>query len=467
MSFVFYDTETTGTDTSFDQILQFAAIKTDSELNEIERFEIRSRLLPHIVPAPGAMRVTGIRASQLTNQSTLSHYEMVRLIRKKLLSWSPAVFVGYNSLGFDEHLLRQAFYKTLHTPYLTNTNGNSRSDAMCMVQAASLFSPNALTLPMGDKGQPIFKLDHVAPANGFDHESAHDALADVEATIFLCRRLLEKAPEVWSASMRFSKKATVADYISTEQIFCLSEFHYGRPYSWLVTTIGNNPERDSEFYVYNLEIAPTSLKLLSQKQLVARLKDLPKPVRKVKSNMSPTIMPQEDAPAGATGKLVGMEELEKRANYLESDRELRERLITAFEGAQKEKQLSPHVEKQIYDSFVSSEDQQLSDDFHNAPWEKRLSIVEKLEDGRLRLIGKQLIHIERPDLLSEAACQEHNRTTARRVMGLETNSPWLTLPKALQQLEDMLITANKSEATLLREHRKFLLGRMEWAKPLL
>ncbi len=29
MSFVFYDTETTGTDTTFDQILQFAAILTD------------------------------------------------------------------------------------------------------------------------------------------------------------------------------------------------------------------------------------------------------------------------------------------------------------------------------------------------------------------------------------------------------------------------------------------------------
>ena len=53
MGLVFYDTETTGTNTSFDQILQFAAIQTDSELNEIDRFEIRSRLLPHVVPGMG------------------------------------------------------------------------------------------------------------------------------------------------------------------------------------------------------------------------------------------------------------------------------------------------------------------------------------------------------------------------------------------------------------------------------
>ena len=32
MSFVFYDTETTGTNTTFDQILQFGAVKTDHDL---------------------------------------------------------------------------------------------------------------------------------------------------------------------------------------------------------------------------------------------------------------------------------------------------------------------------------------------------------------------------------------------------------------------------------------------------
>lgn len=44
MAFVFYDTETTGSDIFYDQILQFAAIRTDDTLNEIERFEIRCRI---------------------------------------------------------------------------------------------------------------------------------------------------------------------------------------------------------------------------------------------------------------------------------------------------------------------------------------------------------------------------------------------------------------------------------------
>ena len=44
--FVFYDTETTGTNRDFDQILQFAAILTDERLNEVDRFEIRCRCRP-------------------------------------------------------------------------------------------------------------------------------------------------------------------------------------------------------------------------------------------------------------------------------------------------------------------------------------------------------------------------------------------------------------------------------------
>jgi exodeoxyribonuclease-1 len=184
MGFIFNDTETTGTDTSFDQILQFAAIHTDPELNEIDRFEIRCRLLPHIVPAPGAMHVTKVRAARLFDESLYSHYEMVCRIRETLLAWSPVLFIGYNSLEFDEHLLRQALYKSLHLPYLTNTNRNSRSDALRMVQAASLFAPGALSYPVDAVGQRVFKLDQLAPLNGFAHGRAHDALADVRQLSF-------------------------------------------------------------------------------------------------------------------------------------------------------------------------------------------------------------------------------------------------------------------------------------------
>ncbi|WP_412174813.1 exonuclease domain-containing protein [Albidovulum marisflavi] len=40
---MFYDLETTGTSPAFDQPLQFTAIKTDDDFNEIERVNLRCR----------------------------------------------------------------------------------------------------------------------------------------------------------------------------------------------------------------------------------------------------------------------------------------------------------------------------------------------------------------------------------------------------------------------------------------
>jgi exodeoxyribonuclease-1 len=70
MPYVFYDTETTGLETAFDQILQFAAIKTDDDFLELDRVNIRSRLLPHIVPSPGALLVTKVTPATLIERHT-------------------------------------------------------------------------------------------------------------------------------------------------------------------------------------------------------------------------------------------------------------------------------------------------------------------------------------------------------------------------------------------------------------
>src|SRR5690242_6099062 len=102
VGYVFFDTETTGLAKGFDQIVHFAAIRTDNDLNQIDSFEIRSRLQPHVVPHPGAIRSNGLPIARLTDDNLPSHYEMVCAIRRRLLAWSPAIFAGFNSIGFDE-----------------------------------------------------------------------------------------------------------------------------------------------------------------------------------------------------------------------------------------------------------------------------------------------------------------------------------------------------------------------------
>ncbi|MCV2864404.1 exonuclease domain-containing protein [Albidovulum sediminicola] len=467
MSFVFYDTETTGTNTAFDQILQFGAIRTNYELNEIDRFEIRCRLLPYVVPAPGAMRVTGVTAGQLVDPSLPTHYQMVRAIRAKLTEWSPAIFIGHNSLGFDEHLLRQAFYKTLHAPYLTNTNGNCRTDSLRMIQAVARFAPDALNITVDNRGKQLFKLDRLAPANGFDHSAAHDAMADVEATIHMCRLIAEREPEHWSRFVRFAQKAAVTDFALEEDVFVLTDFYYARPYSWMVTAIGTNPENGSEMFVLDLSNDPDDLAVLDDEDLAGVLAQSPKPVRGMRTNAGPIVMPYEDAPEDMRDAWPALDELRRRAARVKGDAALCERLIVARLASREERKPSEHVEEQIYDGFTTHDDNALMDQFHSLEWTQRVPVIGRLADGRLRALGQRLLYVEAPELMDDVARLDYDAAIARRLMAADGTKPWLTYPQALAEIEDMIAVAQGDDAGLLAGHRNYLLERAAWAGTLL
>ncbi|MGD8667896.1 MAG: exonuclease domain-containing protein, partial [Desulfobacterales bacterium] len=59
-TYLFYDIETTGLNKAFDQVLQFASIRTDRQLNEIKRFTIKIQLRPDVIPSPAAVMTNRI-----------------------------------------------------------------------------------------------------------------------------------------------------------------------------------------------------------------------------------------------------------------------------------------------------------------------------------------------------------------------------------------------------------------------
>jgi exodeoxyribonuclease-1 len=459
MRFVFYDTETTGTDTVFDQILQFAAICTDENFNELERLEIRSQLLPYKVASPGAVKVNGVSVAQLHDPKLPSHYAMVRTIQEKLRSWSPAIFIGYNSIGFDENIFRQALYQTLHPPYLTNTGGNCRSDALRMAQAASLFAPNVLAIPVNEKGGFVFKLDQLAPANGFNEHDAHDALGDVLATIHICKLLRDRAPALWGTFLRFSKKLAVQAHLRQEAIVSISEFYFNRPYSWLVAAIGRNPENEAEIAVVDLSQEPEALLELNDIDLAVYVNKSPKPVRWVRSNACPIIMPAEHAPEIAIAKKIPTDELRRRSEFFRKDRRLAERLIAALTSGREVREPGIHVEQKIYDGFFSNGDQALMAEFHELPWEQRLDVCRRFVDPRLQQIGLRLIFVEAPHALPQRLRQQHQSEFAGRTTG--EAAEWMTLPKAIQETEDMLNSADEQAKPFLVAYRDYLTNRLQ------
>lgn len=80
---------------------------------------------------------------------------------------------------------------------------------MKVVYATRELAGAVLQWPLKDRGQQSFKLDQLAPANGFEHHDAHDALGDVEATIHIARLIRDGAPEVWQQALRNRSKLEV------------------------------------------------------------------------------------------------------------------------------------------------------------------------------------------------------------------------------------------------------------------
>jgi exodeoxyribonuclease I len=457
VSFVFFDTETTGLKQGFDQIVHFAAIRTDTNLDEIDRFQVRSRLLPHVVPHPSALCTNGLPIARLLDEGLPSHYDMVRTIQDKLLSWSPSIFAGYNSIRFDEEMLRHALFQTLHPPYLTSNHGNGRADILGLVMAAATLSPACLSVPRGPAGRPVYRLEGLAAANGIAHASAHDAMSDVVATLDLCRRVRDRSSELWQRFVRFSKKATVAEFVDSEDGFFLTEFFANEAYHTPVVCLGRDPDQPNGRFCLRLDGDVDRLARMSDEELRAELSLKPSPVRRLRVNAAPTLTPLYDAPDLMLNG-ADPETIEATSRIIRDDPALCARIVAAFVSARELFSRSPHVEAQLYDGFPGPDDEYRMSAFHDAGWPEALSIVQSLNDERLRTFGLRLIYFGSRSSLSPAVRMEVERLLTDRLV--EEAAGGLTLAAALQEANLMRADGRPDLEGLLVDYRTYLSDRI-------
>jgi len=192
-TYLFYDIETSGLNKAFDQILQFAAIRTDRHFKEIDRHEVHIRLRPDVIISPLALATHMIPVTE-ARQGELE-YEAIQKIHG-WLNTPGTISIGYNSLGFDDEFLRFAFYRNLLPPYTHQyNNGCSRMDVLPMTVVYRLYKSQILKWPEVD-GKPSLKLEHLNGINKLFDGRAHDALSDVEATLALAR-VLSRDAKIW------------------------------------------------------------------------------------------------------------------------------------------------------------------------------------------------------------------------------------------------------------------------------
>jgi exodeoxyribonuclease-1 len=457
MAFVFYDTETTGTDTTFDQILQFAAILTDDDFRELDRFEIRCRLLPHMIPAPGALLATRVTPAMLTDPSLPSHYQAMWQIADKLNAWSPTIFIGYNTLSFDEPLLRQAFYQTLQPVYLTNTHGNKRGDVLRLAQAAAVLAPNAMAVPLNDKGKPTLKLDTLAPANGFAHENAHDALADVEATIYMARHIRDRAPAVWASVIPLVDKAEVTTRVLSGTTQCLTEYHMGRPTARPVIGCGQSADNPTMLGVFDLTRDPAGVIDLSVEDLISNMRGPDRAIRIVYANKMPAVTTLDLVPDAEVAFGFPPEVVRQRAEQVMNAGAFHQRVALALAQHFPPREPSLIVEERMYEGFPSRADERRMAVFHGASGAERAELVEGFEDDRLRELGRRLVYFENRDELDSARRAQLDTWLNNRRLGREGVAAGRTINAAQTELEELASSSSEHGAEL-REIRGFLSG---------
>lgn len=216
-SFFWHDYETWGATVRWDRPSQFAGVRTDLEFNVIgEPVSFYCRPATDRLPEPMAAIITGISPWKAEREG-LNEAEFFRRIHQELAE-PGTCGLGYNTLRFDDEVTRFGLYRNFHDPYGREwRNGCSRWDIIDMVRLVRALRPEGIEWPRREDGPTSFRLEDLTRANGIAHEGAHDALADVLATIELAKLIRKAQPKLYGYVFGNKDKAAATKLLDLRQ----------------------------------------------------------------------------------------------------------------------------------------------------------------------------------------------------------------------------------------------------------
>ena len=436
---VFYDFETCSSNVSYGQIIQVAAVLLNDNFQELDRYEARCKLSPGVVPEAMALLVNKT-TPKILKETNLSHYQMVRELVKKFKDWKNSIFIGYNSINFDEEFLRRTLFKNLDYPYLTVTNGNERADLFGLARASHLYYPGCIKTPISDKNNPVFKLDQLAPMNGIKHNDAHSAISDVLATIEIAKLLSKSAPNVWKASLLTTSKDKTMQIIKNELTFCTDFFYYGKSFPFVLTFLCEHPQWGYPM-CFDLKEDPNFYFNLEKNELKKALNKTPKVVRTIKHKKHPIIMNSKYGMNFEIYKKIGLNKLQERAKLIQKNKEFANRVSKIMDEDLREKQdfdsqEDVYAEESIYKKFTTKEDNAIMPAFHKAEWKEKFLILQKFKDERLRYFGKKILYEESPESLPKDEYETMHKEIASRVLSSNKEN-WNTIPRTYSEIDTL------------------------------
>ncbi len=455
MKYVFWDLETSTLNASYGSILQAAAICTDEDFNILDQFDLRGRMKrEYPIPSIKALLVNGVSIDQLKNHEN-SNFSLISQIQNKFLKWGEVLFIGYNSISFDDFHLRNALYQSAMPPYITNTNGNKRGDAMKLLHSAAAAYPNAFVRPLDENtGRITFRLEKFAALNDIKQLKAHDALSDVEATMGVCKLIKDKCYDIWENSLKTSSKQDLYNFIDQDKVFCATRYFRGKEYTHGLAFIAKDPTYENHAYCFDLTFDPDLIFDLNRDELKQMFKGKNKCFHMIKANEQPILLSAEylfrtDGYKSLSPELINdrMLKIRKNKNFIEKFTN-----ILIDKGEDKEligDQSEKPIEEQLYYGFPSSKDNYLMSDFHAAEWEKKYEIAEKISDVRYREFAKRVIYNEKPEHLPKKEVKKRDKMIAEKILTTE-KCKWNTIPAAYQEIDDLRENEDEDELDMER-----------------
>ena len=463
--FVFYDTETTGLDKDFSQILQIALVFTDDDLNILSSKKLECRTSPWVVPSPGALLTTGFEPGDLKNNK-YSHYEMMQEIDVWIRGqhW-PVTFVGYNSIGYDEPVLAQNLYHNLLDPQLTsskndaNDQSNGRADVMILVKAVAAYMPGVLKLKtMNDYGAPSVSLKNVAQQNGvqLSDDDAHDAMNDIKATIGVAKLLKKAAPQVWQQLMKLSTVDGVDEFLGANTVFTYLNGGFGKAKAAVMTSLAER-EGSATQALYDLSVDPAPYLAMTVEQLkdVFLSKDKGKPFVLVRKENQPVLMPMDLSPA-VIPAAYNESLYAARAQALKSNKAFLDKVAQAALLAKQEQLVPapPHLPEMTVDQKIAAplkakiekwaEEFRSTDDWNAAAKLIGDFYVRFKDDlaadpslSRFVKFAGRIVYEHAPEELSAEKQQAMKKHIAGRVLNPDLKAPYMTVAKARKELEQI------------------------------
>lgn len=372
-SFLFHDYETFGQHPARDRPAQFAAIRTDADFNIISEPQMFYCKPPDdYLPQPEAVLITGI-----TPQQALAKGENEAMFARRihaLFSTAKTCVLGYNNIRFDDEVTRNLFYRNFYDPYAWSwRNGNSRWDLLDVLRACYALRPEGINWPKNDDGLPGFRLEHLTQANGISHSNAHDAMADVYATIAMAKLMKQSQPKLFAWLFAHRQKNKLAPLINVVQLTPLVHVS-GRLGAWRGNTswvlpVAWHPHQQNAVIVVDLagdiaSLIGSDAGTLRQR-LYTRKADLagnsPVPLKLIHLNKCPVLAPAstlrpEDA------KRIGIDRQHCLANLktLRAYPKLRDKLLEVF-SVMPPFPVADNVDEQLYSNMFGDADRKAMD----------------------------------------------------------------------------------------------------------